>query len=209
MAPRAEKRLPRAPKLRHAGDGQFFPNEVVRILHLQRIDYRQLRELLVLVRSSDGRTLEQGKWARYSFRDLVALRVAIDLVGGRAALGRGRIAGLKALRSACKVLREQYGMSSPLTQATLRRDGKQIIADVGGVMFVPQSGQVLFAGLERAVTAHVRKVGASADVQSIAQRLRRERHQLKAHQSRQLRKCRVEDLRIPIPTTATADRRRK
>jgi hypothetical protein len=156
MAPRAEKRVHRPPRRRLAGDGYFFPNEVVRILHLERVDYRQLRRLFRLVRAASGRKIRERKWARYSFQDLCALQVAIDIAGGIEALASGRRLGLKALEAACRALRDEFKLSSPLTQALLQRQGRVITAQLGGMHFVPQTGQLVFGTLQGAVGKHLK-----------------------------------------------------
>lgn len=155
MAPRAEKRQLKSPAKRTAGDGCFFPNEAVRILGLERVDYRQLRRLFELVRTASGTSFTGRKWSRFSFRDLAALRVAIDLAGGIEALRSGRRLRLKPIEDACRVLRDRFGLSSPLTQARLYREGRVVVAELAGQHFVPQSGQLVFGTLRGAVRRHV------------------------------------------------------
>lgn len=155
MAPRAEKRQLRSPRKRTAGDGYFFPNEAVKILRLERVDYYQLRRLFELVRDASGKPYRGGKWARFSFQDLAALRVAIDLAGGTQALRKGRRLQLKPIADACQALRLRFGLSSPLTQARLYREGRTVVAELAGLHFVPQSGQIVFSGLGVAARRHV------------------------------------------------------
>lgn len=155
MALRAEKREHRAPRERTAEEGSFYPNEVVRILGLQRVDYRQLRRLFKLVRLASGAAACPGRWARFSFQDIAALRVAINLAGGVTALRKGHRLQLKPIEVACRQLREQYDLTSPLTQARLRRDGRKVVAELGGLHFIPQSGQLVFGSLRGDIRRHV------------------------------------------------------
>jgi hypothetical protein len=81
MAPiiRSQRRDGRRRKIVSAGP-DFYPGEVVRILGLEDIDYRQLCDVWKLV-SPTGTRLSK-KWARYTFSDLVLLRNAVELAGG-------------------------------------------------------------------------------------------------------------------------------
>jgi len=153
---------PRVPLLRAAlkrplklGRGYFYPGEVVRILRLENMDYRQLRRLFRLVREQAGQTTAvDGKWARFSFRDLVALKAALDLAGGEQALAPGRRLRLQDVEHICRRLNE-LGFAHPLTEIVFRRSGRTVIAQVEGVSFEPASGQMLLAEVETAVARYL------------------------------------------------------
>ncbi len=173
MAPRAEKRQTRTPQRRSAGGGLFFPNEVVRILGLQRIDYRQLRRLFRLVRRVCGSPVASRKWARFSFTELACLRVAIDLAGGVDALATGRRLRLKAIENACRALTKRYGVQNPLLHARMRREGNAVVAVVDDVTFAPATGQ-LTLGLLEAASEHVADVDPRAVCMRTTTKMRKE-----------------------------------
>ena len=87
MARRTPDGTSKPPSDRSEGAAYFYPAEVVRILGLQGIDYAQLRRLLRLFRTTDSQPTR--RWGRYSFEDLVAIRIAVRLAGGTDALARG------------------------------------------------------------------------------------------------------------------------
>lgn len=190
MAPRASQREHRAPRNRVAKEGYFFPNEVVRILRLERVDYRQLRRLFQLVRDASGSTSpRKGSWARYSFQDIAALRVAIDLAGGTDALRANRRLRLKPIALACKELREKYGLTSPLTQARLHREGRTIVADLGGLHFVPQSGQMVFGSLRGNIKNHLQRFDAKRVRGQVNARIQREEEHLRGVRTQRAERC--------------------
>jgi|SRR5580704_3384567 hypothetical protein len=188
MAHRAEKRDLKTPRSRTAEAGSFFPNEVVRILRLVRVDYRQLRRLFRLVRQAAGSSATAGRWSRFSFQDLAALRVAIELAGGPRALRKGRRLQLKGIEEACRALRDDYRLTSPLTQARLHREGRTIVADLGGLHFVPQSGQLVFGSLEADCRRHVLVHDEHGVTRSLA-RLEREQGHLRELRKKNAKKC--------------------
>jgi hypothetical protein len=188
MAHRAERRELKTPRSRTAEAGSFFPNEVVRILRLERVDYRQLRRLFRLVRQVAGGSATAGRWSRFSFQDLAAVRVALQLAGGPQALRRGRRLQLKGIEEACRALRDDYRLASPLTQARLHREGRTIVADLGGLHFLPQSGQLVFGSLEADCRRHVVMHDERGVPRTLA-RLDEEQGRLRALRTKNTKKC--------------------
>ena len=139
MARRTPDGTSKPPSDRSEGAAYFYPAEVVRILGLQGIDYAQLRRLLRLVRPTDGQPTR--RWGRYSFEDLVAIRVAVRLAGGADALARGHRLQLAEVERTCARLRE-LGVAQPLVEVPLRREGRAVLADFHGVTFRPATGQL-------------------------------------------------------------------
>jgi hypothetical protein len=139
LARRAPLETAKPPAERQHGATYFYAAEVVRILGLDGIDYAQLRRLLRLVRAPDAQP--SRRWARFSFEDLVGLRVALHLAGGTEALAEGRRLQLAELERTCARLR-QLGVARPLIDVRLRRVGRAIVAEVDGVTFRPATGQL-------------------------------------------------------------------
>lgn len=138
--------------------GYFYPGEVARILGLEGVvDYKQMRELFEIVREQAGSpTPEAGKWSRFTFRDLVALKAALQLAGGEEALAPGRRLRLGDVRRICSRLRS-LGLSSPLTEIAFRRRGRVIIAQADGISFEPITGQMLLVEVEEALERYLSK----------------------------------------------------
>lgn len=181
MAPRLKGRKERHPRDRFAGAGYLFPNEVRAILELDRLDYRQLRRLFEIVRP---RAAKDRAWTRFSFRDVLALKVAFELAGGHNVATRGGRLRLKAVETACRVLRDRYGVVEPLLTAAMRRDGPRIVAEVHSVAFEPVSGQLQ---LTTAVTGKLRAHlvgGASTEVRELLAQVRSEVRLAKAPRTR-------------------------
>ena len=144
MAPPTRDRSLKTPRkrVRGAADGYFFPNEVVRMLSLERLDYRQLRRLFKLVATSRGEIMPR-KWARFTFQDLASLRAAVAALGGADSIARAKRLPIKRLERACARLRSDYGLTNPLTQARLTWDGSDVVVQLLGARFEPDSGQLL------------------------------------------------------------------
>jgi hypothetical protein len=156
MAPRVRNPQGAAKKPAKSPRGEFFPGEVVRILNLQKLDYRQLRHLFRIVRAQAGEPISRdGKWARFTFRDLVALKAAFHLAGGEEALAPGRKLRLHDVERICKRLQEDLGLSNPLTEVAFRRVGRTVIAQVQGVSFEPTSGQMVLTDVVAAVERYI------------------------------------------------------
>ena len=155
MAPPTRGRQLKSPtkRVRKAAEGYFFPNEVVRMLRLQSLDYRQLRRLFALVAVCRGK-IPARRWARFTFQDLASLRGAILALGGIQRISASKRLPLKRLERACEKLRTQYGLTNPLTQARLRWDGRDVIVQLRGARFEPDSGQLLLRLSDR-VAAHL------------------------------------------------------
>jgi hypothetical protein len=136
-----------------AASGAFFPGEVVRILGLKDIDYRQLRDLANLV--SPGRT-SPGKWGRYTFEDLVRLRNAIELAGGREALKLNRRLRIRHLSRVLDALKAQIGVANPLAEVKLERVGTSILAHVSGAKLDPIEAQYVFSEIMVGVRTYLK-----------------------------------------------------
>lgn len=122
----------------------FFPNEVAHALAIRTIDYAQLRSFYRIIRDPDGtRGLPPG-WSRYTLTDMAALVVALDLCGGRQALGPGRHLVVDRLRRACRMLYGQ-GFPQPLLNVKMVREGRAILVDLDGMLLDPLSGQLRIA----------------------------------------------------------------
>jgi hypothetical protein len=153
--------MSKTPKARHPSDEgdvavSYFPGEAARILDLGRTDYRQLRRIFSVVVGESRIDADKGRkrwaWSRYEFRDLVALRVALQLARRDK---RGRL-NLKALQEACEVLRTRFKLHSPLTQIRLERQGGTILAWVGGRVFDARTGQRLIDEVSSHLTGYVK-----------------------------------------------------
>lgn len=204
MASQAEKRELRSPVKRTAGDGYFFPNEAVRILRLERVDYYQLRRLFKLVRDAAGEIYRERKWARFSLQDLAALRVAIELAGGHAALAKGRRLQLKPIDDACRALRKNFKLRSPLTQARLYRQGRTVVAELGGVHFVPQTGQLVMGTLGADARRHVVMHDSPKVVGAILEQLDEDEKRLRGVRLKRAAKCRESSGRAAKPLVEVA-----
>jgi hypothetical protein len=166
MARRTPDGTSKPPSERSKGAAYFYAAEVVRILGLQGIDYAQLRRLLCLARPT-GDPPTRG-WGRFSFEDLVAIRVAVRLAGGTEALAKSRRLQLAEVERTCARLRE-LGIVQPLLEVPLRREGRAVLADFHGVTFRPATGQLALAYTSEQVREFLSGVvhigdGALADV---------------------------------------------
>src|SRR5260370_18922034 len=142
MPPIIQKRSVRGPRRQVVyASTDFYPGEVVRILKLREIDYRQLRELWSLITQTRGKR----KWGRYTFRDLIALRNAIELAGGDEALKLGRRLRIKHLARVLEFLRAQFGLNHPLMDMRLERVGSSILAHISRAKFDPMESQFVLA----------------------------------------------------------------
>ena len=154
MAPIVERRKRGGPKRELiAAVGVFFPGEVVRILGLKDIDYKQLRDLANLV--SPGKT-SRRKWGRYTFEDLIKLRSAIELAGGREALKLGKHLRVGHLSRVLGSLKAQFGVLNPLAEVKLERVGTSILAQVSGAKFDPIEAQYVFSQIMVGVKTYLK-----------------------------------------------------
>ncbi len=155
MPPIIQKRSRRGPRRQVvSARTDFYPGEVVRILKLREIDYRQLRELWSLITQTRGKR----KWGRYTFRDLIALRNAIELAGGDEALKLGRRLRIKHLARVLEVLRAQFGLNDPLMDMRLERVGSSILAHVSGAKFDPMESQFVLAEIMAGVRGYLKRL---------------------------------------------------
>jgi hypothetical protein len=115
---------------------------VAEIVGCTELDYYQLRRLFRLVRYQAGREVTDSRWARYSLRDIAALRVVIELAGGRAAMRRGRRLQLAAIEGACAAL-IAAGVTEPLLEVPLVRQGRAVFAVINGSIIDPTNGQTV------------------------------------------------------------------
>jgi len=156
MPPIIQKRSRRGPRRQVVSAGTYFyPGEVVRILGLEEIDYRQLRDLWTLV-STVGK-MSDRKWARYTFKDLVLLRNAVELAGGTEALKLGKRLRVRQLRRVLEILRLRLGVSDPLTEIRLERVGTSILAHVSGAELDPMKSQYVFSAIMQGVSNYLEK----------------------------------------------------
>jgi hypothetical protein len=163
--------------------GYFYPGQVARMLKLEGVDYRQLRRLFWVIRRQAGSAAPSaGKWARFTFRDLVALRAAIRLAGGVEALGPGRRLRTKDLEDLCGRLRESLDLEDPLSQICLRRIGRTIVARVDGLMFEPLTGQTLISEAVVAIERYFVEYPAvlHGEGQKLREKVKRDAKELRA-----------------------------
>lgn len=194
MARRTPDTTSKPPAKRGDGATYFYAAEVVRVLGLQGIDYAQLRRLLRVARRPEA--APDRKWARFTFEDLVAVRVAVDLAGGTAALSAGRRLQLAELERACARLRA-LGVANPLLEVPLRREGRTIVAEIDGVTFRPATGQLSLTDTRTRVNDFLAKVVRldDASMRSLRSDLDKERRRI-AHHSRVDRSRQVRGRRL-------------
>lgn len=190
MAERARNWTTKPPRQRERGKTYFYASEVVQILGLDGIDYRQLRRILRLVRPADDQP-QTDKWSRYEFEDLVAVRAALKVIGAKKASASDRRWLLSELECACRNLRA-LGIAKPLTEVALERRGSEIIAKVDGVSFRPASGQLSLQETFDDTTAYLQGARGAADLPlaAICRDVKAKRVDLRAT-SRQRRKVRL------------------
>src|SRR5947207_6745078 len=126
---------------------EFFPAEAARILGLRRIDYRQMRRIFDLVappeRRGEFRRGRRRGWARFSFRDLLAAKLAIFLARRpRPNAQRARLR-LQDVEAAAAALALHSKLAEPLLDATWGIFGSTVIAEVDGVVIDPRTRQTL------------------------------------------------------------------
>jgi hypothetical protein len=156
MAPLIHRRKRRGrQRLLVSANGTFFPGEVVRILGLHGMDYRQLRDLRRLV--CRAKETGNGKWARYTFTDLVTLRNAIELAGGLDALKLHRRLRIRSLSRVLQILEEQLGVANPLCEIRLERVGSSVLAHLHGAVLDPMRSQFVFRDIMRGVKSYLRQ----------------------------------------------------
>jgi len=119
----------------------FYAGEVAAALEVERIEYRQLRELIGIVRNGDVAT-DKDKWLKLSLVDIAALRIAVDLVGGREAFAVGRRIRLSPLRATIDALRAM-GIAHPLIEVPLSLVNGRVFAAIDGHVVDPSNGQAL------------------------------------------------------------------
>jgi hypothetical protein len=122
-------------------EGYFYPREVAEILGCPEIDYYQLRRLFELARAQSGRPPAVG-WGRYTLTDIAAVRVALDLAGGKPALAAGRRLQIAPVARACEAL-VAMGVREPLLEVPMFRQGRNVFAVVGGGLIDPVTGQIV------------------------------------------------------------------
>ena len=182
MAPKVKVR--RAPVLQPETLSEFRPGNVVTVLGLGGIDYRQLRRL---AKVACPNAVKDGSWGRYSFRDMVALRAAFELAGGMDAIKAGRRLSIQRVRQTVDAARRRFGVDDPLVQLKLSLHGRRVVASYRGVVLEPATGQlemVYAATLERTEVAsltkselrrHLRSIGAPIEAKQRLLSARRDR----------------------------------
>ena len=151
---RGPRRQPKRPAERDDASSVFyFPGEVARILKLPAWDYHQLRRLfraLVAV-PPPSPTPRTWTWSRYTFRDLVSLRTALRL-----AEARGGKRDFRSVLQACRLLRDVFGLVTPLSDVQLDRFGEEIVARIHGRLIGARTGQLVMAEVANVVSEFVR-----------------------------------------------------
>ena len=151
MPPALSTKQPRRPRNRAAAEGSFYyPGEAVRLAGIKGLNYRQLRRLFDIVK---GKRATSQAWARFTFRDVVALKVAYTLAKGKKTNHRRPRLHLQEVEVACETLRRRYAIRDPLTQVKLAWDRGRIVAKFEGVHFEPSSGQLLLVAEKVAASA--------------------------------------------------------
>lgn len=145
-----------------ASKDYFYPGEVVRILGLEGLDYRQLARLYELATAHEQtRSRHPSKWRRFTFEQLVAIRTAFDLVGGQEALHSRCRLRWKAVEAVCKTLRNEYGIENPLLQVRLERVGKAVVVHHEGITFDPRTGQMILSTIDQGIAKYVKLIPKS------------------------------------------------
>lgn len=139
---------------------EFFPAEAARILGLGRIDYRQLRRIFDLVAPPERRgVFQRGRrrgWARFSFRDLLAAKLAIFLARRPRPNARRARLRLQDVEAAATALARHSKLTDPLLDATWGVFGSTVIAEVDGVTIDPRTRQTLLTEVVRGAAEYMR-----------------------------------------------------
>jgi hypothetical protein len=187
VPPRVKQRRPPKPKHRVAVEAVFFPGEAAKILGLKGVNYRQLRRLFDLVASGQpasrpGRSLgaRRRAWARFTFRDLLGVRMAVELAGGREVLvgSRGRLL-IRPVEQAVAAIRSVGGLRYPLLQATWGRVGSAIVAEVDGLVMEPRTRQLMIAEVVEAVAAHATATDSPLTARTVCRQVRDQYRELR------------------------------
>lgn len=155
----------------------FFPGEAARILRLTGVDYRQIRRLFDLVAQSDQRHKARGpnggrKWAKFTFRDLLGARIAIELAGGVEAIRRGDRLHLKPLETCVAALAGNPQWETPLLDLRWGSLGSSLFAEIDGVVMEPKSRQLLLREVVEGAARYLRRDPSRKDAAMLG--LRRE-----------------------------------
>lgn len=144
MAGRVRQPGSKAPKVRVLAADEFagfFPNEVVAILALPELNYRQLRFFYRLIRDPTGKSPPGRSWARFTLSDMAALLNALSACGAEEVLRHEtRRLTMVGLAEAVRALHVQ-GYRRPLLQVGLERLGRRVLADINGLLVDPVTGQ--------------------------------------------------------------------
>lgn len=151
--------------------GCFYASEAVRLAGIEGLNYRQLRRLLCIVK---GEEVEARRWMRFTFREVVALRVAHRLASGRKTKHRHPRLHFEEVERVCRVLRTRFGIDDPLTRVHLEWQGARIVARYEAVYFEALSGQLLLVAEAVRRNAGELKSLRSEDVGAWDARLREE-----------------------------------
>jgi hypothetical protein len=141
MPPRVRKKSARSPVDRRVAEGGcFFAGEAVRLAGISGLNYRQLRQLFGIVKGAEA---APGRWLRFSFKEVVALKVAYKLAAGKRTKHAGRRLHFAEVQRAIENVKSRYGVDDPLSQVQLDWDGDDIVVRLEGVHFEAASGQLL------------------------------------------------------------------
>lgn len=161
MAQAVEGHRERAPSERLDGPvatAVFFPGEVVRMLDLRGASYAQIRRLFRLARRLRGLpepVKGDTRWARFTFSDIAAVEIIVAIGGGREALQHGRRLVLGDITAAVAALR-CLGFDDPLFEVPMLREGRRILARVGGHLIEPTTAQLAFEVASRRMDEFLR-----------------------------------------------------
>jgi hypothetical protein len=137
--------------------------------------------LMIREQLQSGREVSGSRWARFSLRDIAALRVVIELAGGRAAMQPGRRLQLAAIQRACAALLAA-GITEPLLEVPLARQGKAVYAMINGSIIDPTNGKTVLQETYESAAAWL-----TAREAALLDRLREERDRNVIHvESREL-----------------------
>jgi hypothetical protein len=171
---RVRARTSKPPAARRRGETYFYASEVVKVAGLKGIDYAQLRRLLVIARGP----VADGRWARYTFADIAAVRAGARLVDAVRVLKNGQRLQLGELERACDRLRS-LGVTSPLLEVPMKRVGRTIVADIDGLRFRPATDQLVLDETLQAALAYLKAPATVTALSKARAQLRRNLEQEK------------------------------
>jgi hypothetical protein len=196
MPPTVLRKRSRPPKDRGLAEGGcFYAGEAVRVAGIVGLNYRQLRRLFKLIK---GEAPVAEKWVRFTFRDILALRVAYRLASGKRTKYPHKRLHFAEVEQACLELKRFFGISDPLTEVQLGWEGARIVARYRGVHFETASQQLLLVA--DSVTKRAGRVRslAASERRFLATQLRADLATARADERRFPRTCATSGARAKI-----------